>query len=100
LLLHASVKEGWGIVVIEAASQSTPAVVYDVPGLNESVKNNLTGIVLKKNTPEEMASAVIRLTGQKNTYRKYQKNCLKWANELNWDDQVKKSLSMLNKLKK
>ncbi len=99
LLLHASVKEGWGIVVIEAASQSTPAVVYNVPGLSESVKNKLTGVVLSKNSFEEMANSVIRLTQQKNTYRKYQKNCLEWANDLNWDDQVKKSLSMLNKLK-
>lgn len=98
LLLHASVKEGWGIVVIEAASQSTPSVVYDVPGLNESVKNNLTGVVLRKNSPEEMANAVFRLIGQKNTYRKYQKNCLKWAKSLNWDNESKRSLKLINRI--
>src|SRR3989344_2967644 len=46
LLLHASVKEGWGLVVIEAASQATPSIVYNVSGLRDSVIDNKTGIVL------------------------------------------------------
>src|SRR5258708_6108984 len=28
IILHASIKEGWGLVIIEAASQATPAIVY------------------------------------------------------------------------
>src|SRR6185369_1248424 len=40
-----SVKEGWGLIVTEAASQGTPAVVYNVPGLRDSVRHNQTGIV-------------------------------------------------------
>src|SRR5258706_3502435 len=35
ILLHASVKEGWGLVVLEAASVGTPAVVYNVHGLRD-----------------------------------------------------------------
>jgi glycosyltransferase involved in cell wall biosynthesis len=34
-----SVKEGWGLVVTEAASQGTPAVVYNVDGLRDSVQH-------------------------------------------------------------
>ena len=98
LLLHASVKEGWGIVVIEAASQATPSIVYNVPGLTESVKDSETGIVLKKNDSSEMASAMEMLISNKSEYRKYQENCLKWARSLNWDDESKKSLSLLDKL--
>lgn len=97
LLLHASVKEGWGIVVIEAAAQSTPSVVYNVPGLSESVKNNVTGIVLEKNTPEEMANQAIYLISSKDNYCEYQKNCLQWAKSLNWDTASDKSMSIIEK---
>ncbi len=49
LLLVTSVKEGWGLVVTEAASQGTPSVVYDVDGLRDSVKPSQSGIVTSQN---------------------------------------------------
>jgi len=42
-LLHTSVREGFGLVVIEANSQGTPALTYDVPGLRDVVKNGVNG---------------------------------------------------------
>ncbi|MFA5155470.1 MAG: glycosyltransferase family 4 protein [Patescibacteria group bacterium] len=48
LLLVTSVKEGWGLVVTEAASQGTPAIVYNVDGLRDSVKDGETGLICKE----------------------------------------------------
>jgi glycosyltransferase involved in cell wall biosynthesis len=98
ILLHASVKEGWGIVVIEAASQGTPAIVYDVSGLRDSVKNSKTGIVLKENTPEEMAKQAINLLKDKVEYKKLQKSALAWAKSLTWENATKESLRLINSL--
>jgi len=95
ILLHASVKEGWGLVTVEAASQGTPSIVYDVAGLRDSVKNNETGIVLKKNTGEEMAKEAIKLLQDKKRYRDYQINALKWAKSLTWEKAVKQSLELI-----
>src|SRR5258706_6320022 len=50
IFLHASVKEGWGLVIIEAASQGTPAVTYNVKGLRDSVQDKKTGELTNKNT--------------------------------------------------
>ena len=58
-MLNVSIKEGWGLVVVEAASQATPSIVYNVSGLNESVKNGITGDVLLENTPKDMAGKAI-----------------------------------------
>lgn len=33
-----SVREGWGLVVTEAAAVGTPTVAYDVPGLRDSTR--------------------------------------------------------------
>lgn len=98
LLIHASVKEGWGIVVIEAASQSTPSVVYNTHGLVESVKNDVTGVVTNINNFHELGNDAIELLEDKKRYKKYQENCLSWAKELNWDDLSNKSLKLINKI--
>ncbi len=95
LLLHASVKEGWGLVVIEAASQSTPSVVYDVAGLRDSVKDGKTGIVLKENNAKEMAKQSMLLLNNKKRYEDFQKNALVWAKSLTWDKAAKQSLKLI-----
>ncbi len=45
LITVTSLKEGWGLIVTEANSQGTPAVVYDVDGLRDAVKHDETGLV-------------------------------------------------------
>lgn len=97
LLLHASVKEGWGLVVLEAASVGTPSVVYDVPGLKDVVKNGITGKVLETNSPFEMAKQAMRMLKNANEYRQYQTNGLAWVLSLHWDDVTHTSLQLLKK---
>ncbi|MFH8367571.1 glycosyltransferase family 4 protein [Streptomyces sp. NPDC018031] len=45
LLLHPSMVEGWGLVVMEAAIRATPAVGFDIPGLRDSVEDGATGVL-------------------------------------------------------
>jgi len=97
LLLHASVKEGWGLVVLEAASVGTPAVVYNVGGLKDVVKNRKTGVVIQNNSPQEMAREAIRLYDDAKRYQLYQKNGVTWVNSLKWEASIKQSLSLLKK---
>jgi len=95
LLLHASVKEGWGLVVIEAASQGTPSVVYNVAGLCDSVKDGKTGIVLKENNPQAMAREAINLMRNKKKYESFQKNGLQWAKSLSWEKATRQSEALI-----
>ncbi len=80
-----SVKEGWGLIVTEANSQGTPAIVYDVDGLRDSVKNSVTGIVVEKNTPEVLAQKIILLFQDTETYQELRKNAWQWSKELTFD---------------
>jgi len=95
IILHASVKEGWGLVVLEAASVGTPAVVYNVTGLRDVVKNGDTGIVVSSNSPQDMAREAILLENDSKRYAHYQKNGIKWVRSLNWPDAIKKSFAIL-----
>ncbi len=100
ILLHASVREGWGLVVIEAASQKTPSVVYNVGGLRDSVINNKTGIVIKNNTPLELSNQAVQLYEDKKTYKRLQRESLEWVNFLTWERSVSSSLKLIRKLTK
>jgi glycosyltransferase involved in cell wall biosynthesis len=97
LLLHASVKEGWGLVVLEAASVLTPGIVYNVAGLKDVVKNGSTGVVIQNNSPHEMAREAIRLYSDTIRYQLYQKNGLIWVESLKWEDVIQQSLALLQK---
>ena len=53
-IIVTSVREGWGLVVTEAANLGTPAIAYDVPGLRDSVR--ASGGVLVEPSPEALAT--------------------------------------------
>lgn len=44
-----SIKEGWGIVVMEAGLFETPAVVFNVDGLRDAVIDDKTGLIVENN---------------------------------------------------
>ena len=56
VLAMTSVREGWGLVVSEAARYGVPSVVYPVPGLVDAVHNGITGIVVPAQTPQALAN--------------------------------------------
>jgi len=89
LIAVTSVKEGWGLIVTEANSQGTPAVVYNVDGLRDAVKNNQTGLVSNKNTPESLAEKIIKIVKNPELYTTTQKNAWEWSKEINFENSYK-----------
>lgn len=97
VLLHASVKEGWGLVVLEAASVGTPAVVYKVNGLKDVVRDGKTGIVCKENSPREMAREAMMLYKNTTVYSRFQENGRAWAKSFRWSDAAGQSMALLER---
>lgn len=84
LITVTSVKEGWGLIVTEANSQGTPAVVYDVDGLRDSVRHGQTGLVTTP-APECLAAAVVLLFNDPGLYRDLQHRAWQWSKQLTFD---------------
>lgn len=84
VLLMASVREGWGLAVAEANAFGTPAVVYDVPGLRDAVRDGETGLVVAA-SPENMAAGMIRLTTQPALYSRLAREGRAWALSFSFD---------------
>lgn len=85
LIAVTSVKEGWGLIVTEANSQGTPAVVYDIDGLRDSVRHKETGLICHRNTPEHLARRIVQMLSNKERYEKIRCNAWQWSKEINFD---------------
>jgi glycosyltransferase involved in cell wall biosynthesis len=84
LLLMASAREGWGLAVTEANACGTPAVVYDVPGLRDSVRHDATGLVVGC-TPSQLASGMLRLWRDAGLYRRLTDEARQWSRTFSYD---------------
>ena len=74
LLLVTSVKEGWGLIVTEAATQGTPSIVYDVDGLRDSVRNKE---FIVNPDPRSLSVGIIKYFNNLSKYKEYQEKLLK-----------------------
>jgi glycosyltransferase involved in cell wall biosynthesis len=83
-LVMASVREGWGLVVLEANACGTPAVVYDVPGLRDAVRNEETGLVVEP-SPSSLASGMIRIWRDRNLYNRLAAGGKEWSRSFSFD---------------
>ena len=83
-----SIKEGWGLIVTEAASQGTPAVVYDVDGLRDSVRHNHTGLVTPQH-PKALAQAIVQLFGDQDRYESLRRQAWQWSKSITFDQAYK-----------
>lgn len=58
VILITSVKEGWGLIATEAASQGVPAIAYNTDGLRDSVVDGVSGILVPSGDVERMGAEI------------------------------------------
>lgn len=95
-LILPSVKEGWGMVVTEAAACGTPSIVSNVTGLRDSVIDRKTGIILSNNPGvKELSAAIISLIDDKAMRNGLSKQAALWSNQFNWEKSYRSFLQLI-----
>jgi glycosyltransferase involved in cell wall biosynthesis len=84
VLAMASVREGWGLSVLEANAYGTPAVVYDVPGLRDAVHQGRTGLLVEAN-PKALADALVKLCNDQALYHRLTAEAKAESAHHSWD---------------
>ena len=85
LHVSASQFEGWGLSVIEAAALGVPTVAYDVDGLRDAIRDDVTGWLVPED--EDLAAAVDRaLKELSDPVRRAELRaaCRAWAGRFTW----------------
>jgi glycosyltransferase involved in cell wall biosynthesis len=97
LLIHPSLREGFGLTIPEAGCVGTPVVAYNSPGLRDIVKNGKNGILVPEKSPESLASTVIQLLSDDSLYQKLCQGAKAEARQYNWDKTASVMLDSLRK---
>lgn len=97
LLIHPSLREGFGLTIPEAGYVGTPVVAYNSPGLRDIVKNGKNGILVLENSPKSLANTSMQILSDDLLYQKLCQGARKEACQYTWDNTVS---IMLDNLKK
>jgi glycosyltransferase involved in cell wall biosynthesis len=89
LIVHPSILEGFGLVVIEANARGTPAVAYDVPGLRTSIRDGETGLLVENGNVPALADAVISMIKDTELRNRLTENALEYSKQFSWDNAAK-----------
>ena len=95
VLLNPSIREGYGISVIEANSFGTPAVGWDVAGMRDSVINGSTGLLAPFPDKEAMSKNIETLLTNDEIWRRLSENSWKWAHNHSWDESARRFESLI-----
>jgi len=95
-----SMKEGFGISVLEAQAFGVPVIAYDVPGLNESVQNMHSGILVRNGDITGLAKTISLLINNFMLRKKLSEGALAYASSFSWDKSADQFLFLFDKIVK
>ena len=95
VFVTASMKEGWGLVAVEANACGTPAVAFNVPGLCEAIDNPHSGYLVENE--EEFVQAVVQLMQDSSLRSDMSYRAVEHARDFCWDDTAAQTFDILTK---
>ncbi|MCM8814091.1 MAG: glycosyltransferase family 4 protein [Candidatus Omnitrophica bacterium] len=90
-----SIREGWGISVIEAAAYGTCSVGYDVVGLRDSIQHEKTGRLVAAGDIDALAEAIVTILRDTSLRQTYDRNALAYASTFDWPVKARQFLAIL-----
>jgi glycosyltransferase involved in cell wall biosynthesis len=92
--VNTSLKEGWGLTVIEANACGTPVVAARVAGLQDSVLDGKTGVLVPYGDSTALARQIGKLLQDDVRRNKMSQEAIKWAACFNWDHTAQHCLDL------
>lgn len=96
IFVNPSIKEGFSLTTIEANACGTPVIAYEINGL-DTIKDGVTGIVIKNHNPKELAKAIFYLLTRDDIRYEMEKNALLHARNYSWDKAAEDILKLVKK---
>ncbi|MEM2112111.1 MAG: glycosyltransferase family 4 protein, partial [Candidatus Bathyarchaeia archaeon] len=86
VLVNPSVREGFGLNIIEANALGVPCIAYDVPGLRDAIINGETGFIVEPGNPKALADCVLNILNNDALRIELSKKALLQSSKFSWDD--------------
>ena len=94
LLINPSIREGFGLNIVEANALGVPCVAYDVPGLRDAVVNNQTGLLVKSGDVKALAEQIVRVLKNDVFRAKLSQNALIYSKNFDWGQVAEKFMEV------
>ena len=85
IVLIPSVREGWGLIAIEASALGCVPIAYNVHGLRDSIKNSQTGLLVPTN-PQVLAKTSLKLLKNEALRVKLSRTGYNWSKKFTWQN--------------
>ena len=92
IVASASVAEGWGMTLTEAAACGTPAVATDIAGHRDAVADGRTGVLA---APDELGAAIGRVVADPDLRARLHAGALAHAATFTWEATAAATLTVL-----
>jgi glycosyltransferase involved in cell wall biosynthesis len=84
LFLFPNLDQSWGLAVFEAMSSSLPAVISKSAGAAELLADRPGAIAVDAASPEDVATAVIKITKTQEGYSRFCRDAFDTVSEMSW----------------
>lgn len=91
-----SIREGFGLVVAEASACGTPTIAANVPGLQDTVQDYETGILVPRRV-DALAESITHVLNDGELRGRLSKGAFEWSMNLEWDLTANQILEILQK---
>lgn len=97
-VVNTSMKEGWGITVIEANACGTPVIAADVPGLRDAVCEGQSGLLYPFGDIVALAERIECIVSNSALRLELSRGAVEWARRFSWDESADKMLDLCQRI--
>jgi glycosyltransferase involved in cell wall biosynthesis len=84
VLVNPSVREGFGLNVVEANALGVPSVAYNVPGLRDAIIDGKTGLLVSPGSTGALAKAIVRILTDVSLRIRLSEEALAYSGNFDW----------------
>jgi glycosyltransferase involved in cell wall biosynthesis len=85
LLVNPSVREGFGLNIVEANALGVPCVAYDVAGLRDAIIHKETGLLVESGNINALAEGIIQVLTDEALRVRLSEEALEYSRDFSWD---------------
>jgi glycosyltransferase involved in cell wall biosynthesis len=97
-VVNPSMKEGWGIINIEANASGTPVISANSQGLRDSVRDGESGLLYEYGNIEQLASKICQVLQDDDLREQLSIGAIRFARRFDWNDAASQMIQRLQKV--
>jgi glycosyltransferase involved in cell wall biosynthesis len=97
-VVNPSLKEGWGIVNIEANACGAPVIAANTPGLRDAVRHGESGLLYEYGDIDGLAATLRTLMNDATLHRRLRAGALRFARQFDWDNSAREMLLLMKRV--